>query len=154
MKIGTKLLLGWREWISLPALDIPFIKVKIDTGAKTSALHVYDLEIINIAGKEYAEFIICPIQRNNDIKRKCRAEIIDNRNIKSSNGHKERRYVIRSQIKIADKIWDIDITLTNRDIMHHRMLLGREAMGFMLVDPSQEFCHARPKKSEVLLSYC
>ena len=147
------LLIGWREWAKLPMLNTPLIKVKIDTGAKTSALHAYDINIIKYAGKEFAEFIIHPIQRNDVICRKSRAEIIDIRTIKSSNGHSENRIVIRSPIQIGPMQWDIDITLTNRDIMNHRMLLGREAMAKLLVSPAKSNCQGTVTKKQALIIY-
>src|SRR4051812_30128931 len=101
------LLIGWREWASLPMLGVPLIKVKIDTGAKTSALHAYNLEIIEAGGKKYAHFVIHPLQKNDKISRKAVAEVIDYRIIRSSNGHKEERPVIRSPIKIGNYSWDI-----------------------------------------------
>lgn len=147
------ILVGWKEWFSLPLLDIPLIKVKIDTGAKTSSLHAYDLKIINDGIDEYAEFIIHPIQKNDIISKKVRSLIVDKRRVKSSNGHTEERIVIRTPIQIGNLAWDIDITLTNRDIMHHRMLLGREAMSSLIVDPSKSFCQGLISKENALLEY-
>ena len=92
------LLIGWREWAKLPMLNIPLIKVKIDTGAKTSALHAYDINIIKNDGKEFAEFIIHPLQRNDVICQKSRAKIIDIRTIRSSNGHSEKRILIKTRL--------------------------------------------------------
>lgn len=147
------LLLGWREWASLPTLNIPLIKVKIDTGAKTSALHAYDLEIIENDGKKYAHFVIHPLQKNDIICRKVVAEVIDMRIVRSSSGHKEERPVISSTIKVGNYAWDIEITLTKRDIMHHRMLLGREAMSLMLIDPSKSYCQGRVSLKNAKLEY-
>ena len=147
------LLVGWREWASLPMLNTPLIKVKIDTGAKTSALHVYDLEVIEMNNKKYAKFAIHPLQKNNNISRHTLVEIIDTRVIRSSNGHKEERLVIRSPIKIGSHYWDIDITLTKRDIMNYRMLLGREAMNFILVDPSKSYCQGKVSFKKAKLEY-
>jgi len=147
------LLVGWREWAKLPMLNIPLIKIKIDTGAKTSALHAYDINIVKDSGKDFAEFIIHPIQKNDVICRKSRAEIIDMRTIKSSNGHTEERIVIRSPIQIGFNKWEIDITLTNRDIMHHRMLLGREAMAKLLVNPAKSYCQGIISEKQALIAY-
>ena len=147
------LLVGWREWAKLPMLDIPLIKVKIDTGAKTSALHAYDINVIRESGKDFAEFVIHPIQRNDRICRKSKAEIVDMRIIKSSNGQAEKRIVVRSFIEIGSLTWDIDITLTNRDIMRHRMLLGREAMSKLLVDPTSSYCQGVIAEKSVLQLY-
>jgi ribosomal protein S6--L-glutamate ligase len=147
------LLLGWKEWASLPSLNIPLIKVKIDTGAKTSALHAYDLKIIQNDGKKYAHFVIHPLQKNTIISRKAIAEVIDIRVIRSSNGQKEERPVINSTIRIGDYAWEIEITLTKRDIMHHRMLLGREAMSVMLIDPAKTYCQGRTSLKNARLKY-
>lgn len=146
-------LVGWREWASLPMLNTPLIKVKIDTGAKTSALHVYDLEIINIDNKKYAKFVIHPLQKNDVIVCQALAEVIDTRIIRSSSGHAQERFVIRSPIKIGHHYWDIDITLTKRDIMNHRMLLGREAMNSILVDPSKSYYQGKISPKKVQLEY-
>lgn len=153
MLVKESLLVGWREWASLPMLNTPLIKVKIDTGAKTSALHAYDLEIVEKDNKKYAKFVIHPLQKNDDISRYAVAQIIDTRIIRSSNGHKEERLVIRSPIKIGSHYWDIDITLTKRDIMHHRMLLGREAMNSILVDPNKSYCQGRVSPRKAKLEY-
>jgi ribosomal protein S6--L-glutamate ligase len=147
------LLVGWREWAKLPMLNVPLIKVKIDTGAKTSALHAYDINIIRESGKDFAEFVIHPIQRNDRICRKAKAEIVDMRIVKSSNGQKERRIVVRSLIEIGGMTWEIDITLTNRDIMRHRMLLGRSAMSRLLVDPTHSYCQESVTEKKLLEIY-
>jgi len=151
--MNMDLVVGWREWASLPELNIPFIKVKIDTGAKTSALHAYDLEIVEIDGKKYAKFFIHPLQRNDSISVEAIALIVDKRIIRSSNGHKEERVVIRSPIRIGGRILEIEITLTNRDIMHHRMLLGREAMNSMLVKPTKTYCQGRVSLKQIKAAY-
>lgn len=93
------------------------------------------------------------MQRNDNISRHALAEIIDTRVIRSSNGHKEERLVIRSPIRIGANYWDIDITLTKRDIMHHRMLLGREAMNSILVDPSKSYCQGKVSSKKAKLEY-
>jgi hypothetical protein len=150
---GDPLLIGWREWAELPALNIPLIKVKVDTGAKTSALHAYDIQIIKLNQKEFVEFAIHPIQTNDQISVPCRAEIIGMKTIKSSNGHKQIRPVIHTPIKIGSRSWDIEVTLTNRDIMHHRMLLGRTAMLNLLINPSKSYCQGFISKSMALNEY-
>ena len=147
------LLIGWREWAELPELNIPLIKVKVDTGAKTSALHAYDIQIIKSNQKEFVEFAIHPIQTNDQISVPCRAEIIGMKTIKSSNGHKQIRPVIHTPIKIGSRSWNIEVTLTNRDIMHHRMLLGRTAMLNLLINPSKSYCQGVISKSMALNEY-
>lgn len=153
MLAKESLLVGWREWASLPMLNTPLIKVKIDTGAKTSALHAYDLEILEMSSKKYAKFVIHPLQKNESITRCAIAEVIDSRVVRSSNGHKEERVVIRSPIKIGNHYWDIDITLTKRDIMRYRMLLGREAMKSLLVNPGKSYCQGKVSSKKARLEY-
>ena len=138
-KAGQKLRVGWREWASLPELKIPHILVKVDTGARTSALHAFNVRPYSRKDKDFISFKIHPFQKNDSYSRSCRAELIGQKVVKSSNGLKETRYVIRSPIQIGDKTWPINITLTNRDIMNYRMLLGREAMGHLIVEPSRSF---------------
>ncbi|MFN9477059.1 MAG: ATP-dependent zinc protease [Rickettsiales bacterium] len=153
MLTKESLLVGWREWASLPMLNTPLIKVKIDTGAKTSALHAYDLEILEMSNKKYAKFVIHPLQKNESITRCAIAEVIDSRVVRSSNGHKEERVVIRSPIKIGNHYWDIDITLTKRDIMRYRMLLGREAMKSLRVNPGRSYCQGKVPSKKARLEY-
>ena len=153
MLTKESLLVGWREWASLPMLNTPLIKVKIDTGAKTSALHAYDLEILEMSNKKYAKFVIHPLQKNESITRCAIAEVIDSRVVRSSNGHKEERVVIRSPIKIGNHYWDIDITLTKRDIMRYRMLLGREAMKSLLVNPGRSYCQGKVSSKKARFEY-
>ncbi|MDR4497810.1 MAG: ATP-dependent zinc protease [Candidatus Scalindua sp.] len=149
----NKVVVGWREWAKLPELCIPAIKVKIDTGAKTSALHAFDVKVFRKLGKRYARFNIHPLQNNNSISRRCIAEVADERVIKSSNGQKESRYVIRSAIQIGSLRQNIYITLTNRDFMSYRMLLGRGAMRFLIVDPAMSFCQGKLTKKDSFAIY-
>ncbi len=148
-----KLLVGWREWASLPELGIAAIKVKVDTGAKTSALHAFNIETFKKKGKEYARFDIHPIQKNDSSSLSCIAPVIDERLVKSSNGQKERRITINTPIRIGEKYWDIEVTLTNRDIMSYRMLLGREAMRFLIVEPAKSFCQGKLLEKEIIGFY-
>lgn len=142
--IDTRMLLGWREWIRLPELNIPAIKAKIDTGARTSALHAFRLETYNENGFEMVQFDIHPLQKRNDIVLTCTAEIIDYRRVSDSGGHREMRYVIKTPVSIGDAVWDIEITLTDRDTMRFRMLLGRTGMaGEVLIDPAASYLTGR-----------
>jgi len=148
-----KVVVGWREWANLPQLNIPAIKVKIDTGANTSAMHAYEAEVFHKHGKRYVRFNIHPLQNNNTISRKCTAELSGERVIKSSNGQKESRYVISSLIQIGSLYQNIFITLTNRDFMSYRMLLGREAMRLLIVDPTKSFCQGKLSKKDSFAIY-
>ena len=148
-----KVVVGWREWARLPELCIPAIKVKIDTGAKTSALHAFDVTVFHKLGKRYVRFNIHPLQNTNCIGRHCIAEVAGERVIKSSNGQKESRYVICSVVQIGSLRQTIYITLTNRDFMSYRMLLGREAMRQLIVDPAKSFCQGKLTKRDSFAIY-
>lgn len=135
--LANKLLIGRDEWCKLPLLNIPFIKAKVDTGARTSALHAFDIKTIKKNKRLYASFDIHPMQANNKFSISCVAPIIDQRYITSSNGHKENRYVIVTSITIGDQSWEIQLTLSNRDPMRYRLLLGREALAHrVIIDPA------------------
>lgn len=149
----NKVMVGWREWANLPELCIPAIKVKIDTGAKTSALHAFDVKVFHKHEKRYVHFNVHPLQNNNTVTRKCTAELVDERVIKSSNGQKQSRYVIRSAIQIGRFHQNIFITLTNRDFMSYRMLLGREAMYLFIVNPATSFCQGKLSKKDSFAIY-
>ncbi len=136
--------LGWREWCSLPDLNIAAIKAKIDTGAKTSALHAYQVDPFIQDGCDMVRFLIHPIQKNNTFSLECTAPIKDQREVSDSGGHKEMRYIIETRVVIGDKARLIEMSLTNRDTMRFRMLLGRRAMEeHTLVDPAASYLNGR-----------
>lgn len=133
-------LLGWREWVSLPALRVDHIKAKVDTGARTSALHAFASEIFYEQGVKMVRFKLHPWQRRTDIEQSCSAEVIDERVVSDSGGHRERRLVIATEVCLNDHCWPIEMTLTNRDNMQFRMLLGRTAIrGLYAVDPAASY---------------
>ena len=138
---------GWREWILLPDLGLPKIKAKIDTGARTSCLHAFSVEPFLKDGKEWVRFGIHPHQDDCETKVYCEAEVFDKRMVTDSGGHKEERYVINTQLAIAEQHWPIEITLTNRDTMLFRMLLGRTSMeNKIIINPAESFLLGRKKK--------
>ena len=114
--------IGWREWVALPDLGLPAIKAKIDTGARTSALHAFLIEPYQEAGIEMLRFLIHPIQRNQEFQVECHCPVYDVREVTDSGGHREMRYVIQSNVTIGNGHWPIELTLTNRDTMSFRMI--------------------------------
>jgi len=139
-----KTIIGWKEWIGLPDLGIPAVKAKIDTGARTSALHIFNLEEFDADGRRMVRFGIHPLQRRKDIVRFCEAPVLETRRVKDSGGHIEKRYVIRTTAVMGTESWPIDITLTNRDLMLFRMLLGRTAVeNKFLINPGRAYLTGR-----------
>ncbi|MDN5849535.1 MAG: RimK/LysX family protein [Nitrococcus sp.] len=135
-----RLWVGWREWVVLPGLGVERIKAKVDTGAATSALHAVHVRRYRESGLDRVTFEIHPIQRRTDITVRCIADVVAERIVTSSTGHRECRLVIRTPMLIAGRRWSIKLTLTNRDSMGFRMLLGRRAMkGRLLVDPNASY---------------
>lgn len=156
MKAGanTKVIIGKEEWCSLPNLGLPAIKARVDSGAKTSSIHAFNIQSEFRDGVEYVNFDIQPIQHNRRIIKRCHAHVIDKRDVKSSSGETERRYVIRTELRLGEDHWDIELTLANRDSMGFRMLLGREALtGRALIDPDAGYCMGRISEREAESKY-
>jgi hypothetical protein len=140
--------IGWREWLSLPALGIDHIKVKVDTGARTSAIHTDFIEPYDNNGASYVRFGLSNTACEKTTTVVCEAAILDNRVITNSSGEKERRYVINTQITLGDVTKDIEITLTNRSTMKFKMLLGRTALSNdFSVMPEKSYVMGRPASS-------
>ena len=138
--LQSKIILGSEEWCTLPELGIPSIKARVDSGAKTSALHAKNIAPFIKDDQNWVRFDVNPIQNNVKTVVHCEAPLVDKRIVKSSSGFREQRYVIQTSLEIGDSKWVIEMTLTNRDSMGFRMLLGREAMsGRVLVDPEQQY---------------
>jgi hypothetical protein len=133
-------LIGWREWVSLPKLGLPLIKAKIDTGAKTSSLHAFDIEAFRDArGMLRVRFKVQPLQARDDLVVQCESKVFDYRLISDSGGHREKRYVIQTQTQIGTRLFLTEVTLANRASMAHRMLIGRSSLAGFLIDPSRTY---------------
>ena len=139
--------IGWRERVALPELGISEIKAKIDTGARSSALHAFELEIFTRDGKQMVRFKVHPYQRDTKQTVVAEAELLERRTVRSSTGHAQLRPVIQTVVELGNKQWPIELTLTNRDAMGFRMLLGRQAVRrHWLVDPGKSFIQSRRGK--------
>lgn len=121
-------LIGWREWIVLPELGITQVKAKIDTGARSSVLHAFDIKIFERQGKTKVRFKVHPTQRDTINTVIAEADLLEKRAVRNSGGHTELRPVILTDIELMGLRWPIELTLTNRDVMGFRMLLGRQAI--------------------------
>lgn len=139
---------GWREWVGLPGIDITWIKAKLDTGARSSALHAFDLEELTRDGEPWVRFSIHPWQRSREDAVVVELPVHDRRRVRSSTGHVEERIVVLLDVGLVDRTVTAEVTLTSRDQMGFRMLVGREALrqGY-LVDAHRSYLGGRPKKS-------
>ena len=144
--------IGWREWVRLPGLGIDAIKAKVDTGARSSSLHAYDIERFRRKGVRMVRFRVHPIQRDFRTTVHAEARLVDLRKVRSSSGAVSLRPVIVTAVELAGERWDIEVTLTRRDAMGFRMLLGRQAIrGRLAVDAGRSFVGgipARPQAEE------
>ncbi len=139
-------MIGWKEWVSLPKLKLPAVKAKVDTGARTSSLHAFEIKPFMERGTQKVRFSVHPIQGRNDIVVTCEEKVVDHRYVSDSGGHREKRYVIETPIEFGGFSFPIEITLANRETMSHRMLIGRSAMKSLMIDPAHSYLLGRPKK--------
>ncbi|WP_394240488.1 ATP-dependent zinc protease family protein [Vibrio astriarenae] len=142
--MNKKIITGWREYLSLPQLGIEKIKAKVDTGARTSCIHAFKVEAfekhVDEQTQQWVRFWVHPNQHDEQTEIVCEAKVIDERLVRDSGGHETMRYVIETDLHIDNQSWPIEVTLTNRDNMAFRMLLGRTAMeNRILVDPAASF---------------
>ena len=142
-------LIGWREWVGLPDLGAPAIKAKVDTGARSSSLHVSDVGEYEENGVTMVSFEIHPVQRSNKPAIRAVAPLLEHRSVRSSSGKAQIRPVIKTTVSLLSQVWQVELTLANRDEMGFRMLLGREAFrDRFLVDAGKSFYGEKPEKSE------
>jgi hypothetical protein len=138
---NSKTVIGWREVVALPQLGIRSIKAKVDTGARSSSVHAFDIECFDRHGVEWVRFSIYPKQRSQANPIRAEAPVLDLREIRSSTGQLQQRYVILTNVELMGQSWPIELTLASREVMGFRMLLGRQAIrGRMVVDPQRSFC--------------
>lgn len=141
--------IGWREWVALPGLGIKSIKAKVDTGARSSSLHAFDLELFDREQQQWVRFKIQPIQRSARMTRVVEARILEFRSVRSSSGIAKMRPVIVTEVELLGKRWSVELTLASRDNMGFRMLLGREAFrGQFLVDGGRSYYGGKPKRKK------
>ncbi|QDT08076.1 ATP-dependent zinc protease [Stieleria marina] len=142
-------IMGWREWISLPDLGVPRLKAKIDTGARSSSLHAFEIETFTRDDEVFVRFQVHPVQRNDEKTIACEAKVHDVRHIRSSSGQAQERFVILANVRWKNEVWPVELTLADRSEMGFRMLVGREAVrGRVLINPGKSYFGGRPKRKK------
>lgn len=143
-------IIGWREWVGLPDLNVSWIKTKVDTGARSCSLHASNIKEFTKDGIQFVEFRLHPHQRKPELFVQTTAKVFDTRKVKSSSGETTNRPVILTRISLMGQIWAVELTLANREGMGFRMLLGREAFrGKFIVDSDNSFYNGKPKKKQI-----
>lgn len=139
---------GWREWVALPDLGVLAMKAKVDTGARSSSLHAFNIESFQRGGRTFVRFGISPLQRTAFGRVEAEAEVLEHRRVKSSTGHTHERPVIVTTLALLGREWPIELTLARRDQMGFRLLLGREAVrNRLLVDSGRSYYGGRPPRA-------
>jgi hypothetical protein len=139
-KRSPRPVIGWREWLALPDLGVERIKAKVDTGARTSALHAFDIHRFERGDEPWVRFLVHPVQRETRTTVAVECPLVGERLVRSSDGRRTRRPVIRTRVCLGSECWPIEVTLVRRDLMGFRMLLGRQAIrGRFVVDPGRSY---------------
>lgn len=148
-KSSDLLVIGWREWVGLPDLGIESIKAKVDTGARSSSLHAFDVQEFDRDGKRWVRFKIHPVQKKSSSIVQAEAAVLDIRSVRSSSGRASLRPVIKTRVELLGVSWPIELTLANRDDMGFRMLLGRQAFRRrFIVDGGRSYYGGKPKRRQ------
>ena len=148
-KISNLPVIGWREWVGLPDFGIKKIKAKVDTGARSSSLHAFELQEFERDGVKWVRFQVQPVQRQSNKSVELEAMVLEFRSVRSSSGNAAIRPVIVTKVELFGITWPIELTLASRDEMGFRMLLGREAFrGRFLVDAGKSYYNGRPKRKK------
>lgn len=143
-KRKERVLIGWREWLALPDLHVAQIKAKVDTGARTSALHAEDIRYVRKRAGTIVQFVVTTEKDGAPVRTVAQAPLLDERKVRSSNGTAELRPVIETRVRLGEREWSIEVTLTRRDMMGFPMLLGRQAVkGHAVVDPGRSFLNGK-----------
>lgn len=137
--MNTKLKIGWREWVGLPQFEVPALKAKVDTGARTSSLHALDPEPFTDRGMSFVRFLLLPVQETLIFGRVVTAPMVDRRRVTDSGGHWQERYVVHLDVQLGSQLLPIEVTLANRRDMRFRMLLGRQALQNVIIDPAESY---------------
>lgn len=149
-KRPEKQVIGWREWLAIPELQVTKIKAKVDTGARSSSLHAFDMQSFTRDGDDWIRFSIHPLQDDSKLTHRVEAPMIDRRKVRPSTGEAKIRPVIEARVALGDCVWPIEITLVRRDMMGFRMLLGRQALrGRYVVDAGRSFVAGEPAISAI-----
>ena len=145
---SSRTVVGWREWVALPQAGVDWVKAKIDTGARSSSIHAFDLEAFEKDGHEWVRFSIHPWQKSDEDHVELSLPVLDRREVRSSNGQTEQRYAVALDVTLAGRTITTVMTLSNRDEMGFRMLIGREALerGF-LVDSAISYAGGKPRRA-------